>query len=226
MDNDLKKERQMYQMFKAGFESIVKALTKPQVELKGVSLVTIKGDKGDKHTDDELLAIIKPLIPVLKQPEDGHTPTDEELLALIRPLIPVVEDGKTPTDERLIALIKPLIPQAEAVVVDEDAIAERAFEKAFKEVTKMIPEEISADDLVAKLQSVKKQWLSIEAIDGDFNSKVTKVIKQWGGQGAIHEAPIDDTPYSRRNGEWVREITVSDTAPVSPYLNQLWYDIS
>lgn len=84
------------------------------VKLPGVSVITLKGDKGDTPTDEELLALIKPLIP--EDPEDGHTPTKEELLALIRPLIPVVKDGETPTDSRLISLIEPLLPKKEAIV--------------------------------------------------------------------------------------------------------------
>ena len=43
--------------------------------------------------------------------EMGHTPTREELLTLIRPLIPIVKDGYTPTIEELTKLITPLIPQ-------------------------------------------------------------------------------------------------------------------
>lgn len=68
-----------------------------------------KGDKGDKHTDEELLALIKPLIPKPVKGDKGDSPTSEELLKLIRPLIPVVEDGDDPTDEHLLELIKPLI---------------------------------------------------------------------------------------------------------------------
>lgn len=44
-----------------------------------------KGEKGDSPTEEELLALIRPLIP--PAPKDGHTPTDSELLALIKPLI-------------------------------------------------------------------------------------------------------------------------------------------
>jgi hypothetical protein len=73
-----------------------------------------KGDKGDTPTDEELLKIIKPLIPEPikgKDGEDGKTPTEKELLDLIRPLIPEVKDGETPSDERLLSLIVPLIPK-------------------------------------------------------------------------------------------------------------------
>ncbi len=84
----------------------------------------LKGDKGDKPTDEDLLALIKPLIPVV---EDGKTPTAEELLALIRPLIPKVKDGETPSDDRLITLITPLIPppSQNGKDADEEAIVKK-----------------------------------------------------------------------------------------------------
>lgn len=82
-----------------------------------------KGNDGHTPTEDELLKLIKPLIPILKQPADGKTPTKEELLALIRPLIPQVRDGRTPTKDELIALIVPLIPKAiEPIVPTVDEI--------------------------------------------------------------------------------------------------------
>lgn len=83
----------------------------------------IKGDKGKSPTDEELLALIRPLLPtdadlltlikplIPEKAADGHTPSKEELVSLIRPLIPQVQDGETPTKEQLIALIKPLIPK-------------------------------------------------------------------------------------------------------------------
>lgn len=46
----------------------------------------------------------------LDELKDGHTPTNDELLALILPLIPEPVHGETPDDARLLALIKPLIP--------------------------------------------------------------------------------------------------------------------
>jgi hypothetical protein len=41
------------------------------VEIKGAEVVTIKGEKGDTPTDDELTKLITPLIP---PPEDGYSP--------------------------------------------------------------------------------------------------------------------------------------------------------
>jgi len=84
-----------------------KLLGNSTLDIKLTGISQVKGDKGDSPTGKELLALIRPLIPVV---EDGHTPTDEELLVLIKPLIPEVEDGHTPTNEELLDLIKPLIP--------------------------------------------------------------------------------------------------------------------
>ncbi len=83
------------------------------VKIQGIEVLTLKGDPGHTPTDEELLALIKPLIPEVKNGEngqDGHTPTYDELLALIRPLIPKVENGETPSDEKLLSLIATLIP--------------------------------------------------------------------------------------------------------------------
>jgi hypothetical protein len=88
----------------------------------------VKGDKGDTPTDEQLIALIKPLIPEPIVPEngndgeDGETPTEEELLALIRPLIPQVKDGITPSDERLLSLIRPLIPIVKDGINGKDGI--------------------------------------------------------------------------------------------------------
>lgn len=68
-----------------------------------------KGEDGHTPTDEELISLIKPLIP---DPIKGDKPSNEEILALIRPLIPQIKDGVTPSREELIALITPLIPAA------------------------------------------------------------------------------------------------------------------
>lgn len=74
-----------------------------------------KGDQGEKHTDEEITALLRPMLPEILE---ELKPTDEELLALIKPLIPEVkdgeagedgEDGETPSDERLLALVSPLV---------------------------------------------------------------------------------------------------------------------
>ena len=74
---------------------------------------------GETPTDEQLIALIKPLIPKAENGKDGITPTIDELLALIRPLIPQVQNGETPSDERLISLIKPLIPKYTQITTDD-----------------------------------------------------------------------------------------------------------
>lgn len=56
--------------------------------------IYIKGEKGNPGADGI----------------DGHTPTDEELTAIIEPLIPEPLPAIMPTKKELVALIKPLIP--------------------------------------------------------------------------------------------------------------------
>jgi hypothetical protein len=65
----------------------------------------------------------------------------------------------------------------------------------------------SPDEIVSKLQGVKKQWLSIEAIDGDFNTKVKQVLAV-GASGAngLPEAPIDGKQYARKDANWAEVI--------------------
>jgi len=61
----------------------------------------------------------------------------------------------------------------------------------------------SADEIVSKLQGVKKQWLSIEAIDGDFNKKVRQVLAVGAsGSNGLPEAPIDGKQYARKDENW------------------------
>lgn len=74
--------------------------------------IKVKGIKGDTPTDEQLVELIKPLIPEPLKGDigpKGETPTDKYLVTLITPLIPEPKNGETPTDDRLIKLIKPLI---------------------------------------------------------------------------------------------------------------------
>ena len=76
----------------------------------GESITGPKGEQGNTPTADEIITLIKPLIPQPVKGDKGDMPKAENILALIKPLIPKVKDGKTPTDEELLNLIRPLIP--------------------------------------------------------------------------------------------------------------------
>jgi len=80
------------------------------------------GEDGHTPTDEELLALIKPLIPKVK---DGKTPTTAELFKIIKPLIPEVKDGETPSDERIIELIKKSVPEQKEFVLEGEKIVEK-----------------------------------------------------------------------------------------------------
>jgi len=72
-----------------------------------------KGEDGHTPTPEELIELIKPLVPKV---ENGKTPTKAELLELIKPLVPQVKDGKTPTKSELLDLIVPLIPKEDEII--------------------------------------------------------------------------------------------------------------
>jgi hypothetical protein len=100
-------------------------------------LKRIKGDKGDSPSKEELLDLIKPLIP---QPENGKTPTKQELLDLITPLIPKVKDGKSPTKEDLLKIIKPLIPK-----ISTEEIKQDVYDELSEEVKSLIPNRLEIE---------------------------------------------------------------------------------
>lgn len=94
-------------------------------------LELIKVEDGHTPTDEEIIALIEPRIPKVKDgysPKkgidykdgiDGETPSDERLLKLITRLIPKVKDGITPTKEELVAIIKPLLDEID--IEEKDA---------------------------------------------------------------------------------------------------------
>src|SRR3990167_661609 len=109
----------------------------------------LKGETGNKGidgkdahtpTNEELLALIIPLIP---EPINGKTPTKEEILSLIKPLIPKVKDGETPSDKKLLALIETLIPNYDADL--------GYLEDLIKQIKKEIPEPLNEEKLVEKI---------------------------------------------------------------------------
>ncbi len=103
-----------------------------ELNKKEPPVIHVHAEPGHTPTDEELLKLITPLIPDVK---DGYTPTEdelllliqplvpkmpavlmptnEELLSLIRPLIPNVQNGETPSNDKLLSLIQPLIPEPE-----------------------------------------------------------------------------------------------------------------
>ncbi len=154
------------------------------------------GPKGDSPTREELLALIKPLIPEVYDGidgidgVDGHTPTEEELLSLIRPLMPVAKDGHTPTNEELIALITPLIPQAKdgaTPIRGVDYLTEEDIstitEKVRNSITLPQHKDVTADDLLHLFTKGEKK-LSVKHIDG--LEQTLSAFSSQLGRGYLH----------------------------------------
>lgn len=154
----------LWQMVIDQFATISETISQIKIQ----KVIELKGDDGHTPTEAELLLIIKPLIPEVT---DGHTPTDEELLTLIKPLIPKIKDGATPSKDELLDLIKPLIPK-----IDDKKIAEKASSLVENRVKKLIPKLPDTEELAKNLDELPKEWLSIDHIRGDFNTKIKPVI--------------------------------------------------
>lgn len=117
----------------------------------------LQGPTGETPTDAKLIALIRPLIPQVK---DGHTHTDAELIALIRPLIPQVTDGKTPTKAELRKIIIPLIPDALAPI--QPTVQE--LEALIKPLVPTIDHEVIAAGVLTQL--INGKYIKPEHIEG------------------------------------------------------------
>lgn len=141
-------------------------------------------DKIYNSEEEYLLEQVKEAIDngVIELPrgEDGHTPTDEELIALIKPLIPIVKDGEnyilTEQDKRDIAKsIK--VPVVEKVIEKTEVVRETPI---VKEVAVSDTPEVIKDKLET-LDGDKR--LKIEAIK-DLREELDKV-KARGGEHVV-----------------------------------------
>lgn len=158
---------------------------KLDISLNGVETITLHGKDGHTPTDEELLELIRPLVPDPIPGEDGDTPTEEQLLALIKPLIPKVKDGKTPTKPELRALIRPLIP---------DPIPGKTptKEELIEIITPLIPQ--VRDGSPDTAEQVRDKLSSLEG-DEKLSYKALKDLPKpdWGGGGPRRLNALTDT---------------------------------
>ena len=163
-----------------------KDITREPIEDKKVESIAIRlaaklSIKADEITpsDRRLLDLIKPLIPIIPIPKDGHTPNAEELLALIKPLIPQVKDGDIPTNDELIKLIKPLIPDLKAPTMGEILENVTLPEEEKVEVTR---------DKLEALEGNERLKVKIEDVGGlekDLEELKKRPVGRGGGTSAI-----------------------------------------
>jgi len=199
---DYKIERQKYQLQKKGYEDITKAITESKqevqkVQLLGAEIVTIKGEKGDKPSKEELEEIINPLIP-----------TEEDLKKIVKPLIPNPIPGKDGKDYVLTEANKTEIASKITVPIVEKIIekTETIIEKpTITEITKEVAKYEDTEAIVNKLKAHKKKWLSIDAIDGDFNTKIRQIGNKVVGISSLkHLTDVDYSGLSQdANGNYI-----------------------
>jgi hypothetical protein len=186
---DLKIERQKFQLHKKGYEDIAKAIKEikeekqevQKVSIEGVNLITIKGDKGDSPTEEELTPIITKLIPSPIHGKDGYSPVKNKDYFDGKDYILTEKDKKTIASNIKVPVIEKIIEKTE--VIKEQPIV--------KEVAKY---EL-AEDIAKKLADYKKEWLPMEAIIGDFNKRIdNRIGKTMVGISSIKQ--LTDVDYS------------------------------
>jgi len=167
----------------------------------------MKGDKGDSPTEEDLLKLIKPLIPEPIKGDVGRTPTEKEILALIEPLVPKIENGKTPTKKELLDIIEPLIP-----TLDTQEIVTKATERAVLATKKLIPDIKDIEQNLPQLGEEirdglelleKNERLDISAIKGlDDYDEISGLARQpkseniYSGGGTTVFSNLLDVPNS------------------------------
>ncbi len=188
-------QRQIFSLIKQSVGLLVDAIKKPKVEILGAELITIKGEKGDRgDVGPQGKSIVGPVGP---QGEPSHVPgpigpQGPEGKSIVGPIGPQGPEGKTVVG-----------PQGKQGPVGKDGSPDK-------------PEEI-----VTKLQSVKRAWLPIDAIAGDFSSRIGPRIVPGGRpldvsvngvpQGIAREINFVGNAISAEIIKGVMTITVSDS---------------
>lgn len=154
-----------------------------------INIAKVPGPKGDKPTRNDLIPIIRPLIP---DPIHGKSPTKDELISLIFPLIPKVKDGKTPTEGELISLISSLIPEIKekTLVFTEEHISKVADKVSkrikFPSQSKVPIDELDIENLLSLLDKRPKgKRLNIDFIDG-LSQTIQSLSSQITSKGYLH----------------------------------------
>ncbi|MCK9320236.1 hypothetical protein [Methanoculleus sp.] len=196
------------------FEDFIKKGKLPELLVSIVEKIAktpgIKGDKGDTPTDEELVALIKPLIPEPIKGEDGvdgldgETPSEEYLLELIRPLIPQVKNGETPSDERLLSLIRPLIPNVKNGVDGKDGKDGIDGDNGSPDTPK---------EIVNKISTLKgNDRLDASAIKNiPATREIQPMYSMFGGRGSVKEVTAGSNIIVQKNDSGNSTVSLKDT---------------
>ena len=208
-------ERQKFQLHKKGYEGVTEAIKdlkeeKPEVqkmELMGAEIITIKGAKGDKG--DSIKGDKGDSI----KGDKGDKGDKGEDSTVKGPKGPKGDKGNDS-----------IVPGPKG---NDSKVKGPKGDKG-NDGSPDSPKEI-----VSKLQGVKKKWLSIEAIDGDFNAKVRKQVLLNGASSSLKQ--LTDVDYSGleqdSKGNYIlgsggvesvvagTNVTVDDTDPQNPIVS-------
>tara|TARA_R110000851_G_scaffold92422_3_gene201691 strand:+ start:82 stop:1281 length:1200 start_codon:yes stop_codon:yes gene_type:complete len=169
-------------------------------------------DAKIKQTTKDLISKIESI--ELKHGKDGTTPTNDELLALITPLIPKPvrgDDGETPTTEHLLELINSLIPEVkngkdgkDYIITSEDlSEIARLVDVEVPEVEKMTPEEVR--DLLETLEGEERLDISsIKGLDEKLKSISTVKTVAGGGNRLLKNlVDVETTNLDKVDGKYI-----------------------
>lgn len=150
--------------FESRLEKMVKNITVAQIHQPK--------EVDEQAIIDKIIPIVQARVKHGKDGDAGVAPTPDEILGLIRPLIPTVQDGKTPSRKELIALIKPLIPVIQAPASPTAAELEAIIRPI---VMSMTPTAIEIADKINSMPEAI-EMRSIKGVDKTFN-KFLRSIK-------------------------------------------------
>ncbi len=203
-------------------KKILDEVSKPmelKITINDAETVSYKGEKGDAPTNEELLDLIKPLIPEPIKGEDDKSVDEEEVIGgLLKHLLP-----KIPTVEE----VAKLVPPGAKGEKGRDADEERIIADLTSRIPKPVPgpmgppgKDGSPDtglETLKKLKALPKgSRLPYEWIDGapEFNHHASKTVSL---------TELDDVDYSGLefvNGKYVLGSggggVVWSTAPTDP----------
>jgi hypothetical protein len=180
-DNNI--DRQVFQMQKKGFEDIAKAVKTTGVELRviggeNISAMITKGDKGDKGDTGK----------------DGKDSTVPGPQGKTGPKGDAGKDGKDGAKGDT-------GPQGPAGQNGKDSTVpgpQGPIGPKGKDGSPDKPEEI-----ITKLRSVKKTWLPIDAIEGDWSTKIPRAANNFYTRRITELMDVDLSGLTQTNGKYV-----------------------
>lgn len=217
-----KKALRLAKIIDNGAFPIVDEIAIIESDIEGVKsdLIVTKEELTTKV--DEALVIAKETQKMEGQP--GHTPTEQELLGLIKPLIPVVKNGEdyvlTEKDKKQIAQsIK--VPIVEQIIERTEVIKEQPI---VTEITNNVENKDTGEEIINKINSDTTSLIDLEKIDTEpfyrdfknFKKEVLNIPRGGGAVGSNNNSTQATTPSLQQvtdvGATTTNKITVTKTS--------------